>query len=88
MRQGDVLMVIEIHDSGWWLGEVSYGGRTKSIQNGGEKQEQKESEVERSVIGYQSEKIVREVGYFPATYCAYLSSKECQPNDDANSWET
>jgi hypothetical protein len=75
LRQGEVVMVVEMHDSGWWLGELSYGGG--STGGGGERQEK----------DYQGEKIVRQVGYFPVTYCAYLSGRECQPHDDAHAWE-
>lgn len=74
VRQGDVLMVVEIHGSGWWLGELSYGGGGRSPP-------------ESAPPDYQGEKIIRQVGYFPATYCAYLSGRECQTHDNEQAWE-
>lgn len=67
-------MVVEMHGSGWWLGELSYGGGGRSPP-------------ESAPPDYQGEKIIRQVGYFPATYCAYLSGRECQTHDNEQAWE-
>jgi hypothetical protein len=82
MRRGDVVMVVEIHASGWWLGELSYGGSSGSRSSSREHEHAAAADPD-----YQGEKIIRQVGYFPATYCTYLSGRECQTDDDEHAWE-
>lgn len=72
LRKGDVVMVMEMHESGWWLGRLSYGGRRteeapRVLESGGG--------------------AVQPAGYFPAAYCAYLSGRHCQDTDNENAWE-